>query len=54
MFRRGLAGCEAALGERHPDTLNLMRGLAMVLHEQGRAEEVEALGAALRRRANKV
>ena len=31
LFRRGLAGYAAALGERHPETINLMYGLAVVL-----------------------
>ena len=47
MYRRAVAGFEAALGATHPHTISILRDFATLLDNQGHAEEAEQL----RRRA---
>ena len=39
LHRRALAGREAHLGANHPDTLNSMNNLAILLEKQGKLDE---------------
>ena len=42
-FRRALEGREQRLGADHPDTLDAVRSLALLLHAQGAFDEAEPL-----------
>ena len=43
LYRRALAGREAALGAEHPDTLMSVNNLAVLLKDMGKYEEAEPL-----------
>jgi tetratricopeptide (TPR) repeat protein len=43
MYRRALAGSEKALGPEHPDTFTSITNLGLVLDDQGKHEEAEAM-----------
>jgi hypothetical protein len=50
MHRRALKGRENVLGPEHPDTLNSVNNLGMVLKTQGKYEEAEAISAGAQRK----
>ena len=43
MYERALAGQERTLGADHPDTLNTVNGLAVLLAKQGKLDEAKAM-----------